>query len=245
MAVHDLEVLYRVFDIDDSARTVLEIDRVMLHQLLQLLPAQVQGDCEIPRGATVDIGVTMGLDALAKGRIACYMPQFDQGLPLERGGEAGVIVISGDFVKRICQRAFAPMGAEAHVEMEDPFLPGFDPLQQFLSQAFEVFAVIDGLFAAGSACVAVDEQDFDIGGIAQFTAAEFAQSKNREGTGFLIGQTGRAVEFVQFGLAVLQAPVHDHFSQLGERAGKVGQRDTRLDDMLHVDTKQLAILKRV
>ena len=39
MAVHDLEVLDRVFDIDDPTRTVLQVHRATLHELLQLLPA--------------------------------------------------------------------------------------------------------------------------------------------------------------------------------------------------------------
>ena len=39
MTVHDLEVLDRIFDIDNTSGAMFEVDRASLHELLQLLPA--------------------------------------------------------------------------------------------------------------------------------------------------------------------------------------------------------------
>ena len=44
MAVHELEVLNGIFDIDDSSGAKFGVHRAALDELLELLPAQVEGD---------------------------------------------------------------------------------------------------------------------------------------------------------------------------------------------------------
>ena len=78
MAMHDLEVLHGILDIDDTAGAMLQVDGAVLHQLLELLPAQGEGLGDIPGFSAIDVAIAMGLDALAKSRVAGHMPQFDQ-----------------------------------------------------------------------------------------------------------------------------------------------------------------------
>src|SRR5215470_975130 len=98
------------------------------------------------------------------------------------------------------------MGSQAHVEMKDAFLFRFNPLQQFLGEAFEVFAVLYTMPPTCAPCASIDKEYLDIGGVAQFAAAELAHPQNGKGAGFLIRQMGSAILFNQLGLAVFQTP---------------------------------------
>jgi hypothetical protein len=86
MTMHDLEILDRIFDIDNSSGAVFQVDRASFHELLQLLPAQVECGTKIPRLTAVDIAVTMGFDALPERCITSHMAQFNQRLTFKRGG---------------------------------------------------------------------------------------------------------------------------------------------------------------
>lgn len=136
------------------------------------------------------------------------------------------------------------MGAQSDVEMEDAFHLGLDPLEEFLREPLEVFAVFDPLLAAGASGAAVDEEDFDVGGVAQFAAAELALAQDGKGAGFLVRQLRGTVLFLQFGLAVAQAAAHDDFGQFGESEGEVGQAGG-FGHVFHVDAEQLLILEPV
>lgn len=74
MAMHDLKVLDGVLDIDDTSWAMFEGHRTPRHELLQLLPTQVERRAKVPRFAAVDITVAMGFDALAESGIACDVP---------------------------------------------------------------------------------------------------------------------------------------------------------------------------
>ncbi len=128
MTMRDLEILDCIFDIDNPSVAMFEVYRASLHELLQLLPAQVEGNTKIPRFTAVDITITMGFDSLTQGRIARHMPQFNQWLAFERGGKTVVTIVARDLVERIRQRTFPPVGPEAYVQMKDPLLLGLDPL---------------------------------------------------------------------------------------------------------------------
>lgn len=128
MAVHDLEVLDRIFDIDNPSGAMFEVDRVSLYELLQLLPTQIEGDTKFPRFTAVDVTVAMGFNSLTQCGITRHMPQFDQRLAFERGRKALVTIVACDLVERIRQRTFPAMGSEAYVQVKDPLLLGFDPL---------------------------------------------------------------------------------------------------------------------
>lgn len=66
MPVHDLEVLDGVFERDDAAVAVFEIDLSGLDELLDLLPPQVECHGEVPGRPAVNVGVPMGLNPLAE-----------------------------------------------------------------------------------------------------------------------------------------------------------------------------------
>ena len=113
----------------------------------QLLSAQIECCRKIPRRAAVDIPVAMGFDLFAECLIAGHVAQLDHGLPFEWGSQSVVTVICRNFVQRIGESAFASVRPQAHIEMEDAFLFGFDPLQQFLTETFEVFTVLNAVLS--------------------------------------------------------------------------------------------------
>ena len=95
MAMHDLEVLDRIFQGNDATMTVFEINLSRFDELLDLLSPQVERGCEVPGGATIHKAVAMGLHLLAERSVSRDMSQLDERLPLERSGEAvGAIVFT-------------------------------------------------------------------------------------------------------------------------------------------------------
>jgi len=192
---------------------VLEVDLARLDELFDLLPPQVERHRQIPGRAAVNETVAMTLDLLAERGVSRDMAQLDQRLPLERSSLAFCAVILADLIERVGEGPLAAVGPQSDVDVKNAFLLGFDPLQKFLREAFEVFAVLDPLFAACASGPAVDEEHLDVGGVAHFLAAEFPRAQDRKGTGLSVGQTGAAIELRQFGLAVHEAAFDDHFSQ--------------------------------
>src|SRR5690242_19796419 len=167
-------MLDRVFDDDPSDGAELGIGRTGFDELFELLPAQIEGGCEIPRRVAVHVAVPMGFDVLAKDGIACGMTKLDHRLAFERRGQSLLAEIAADLLKRIREESFPTVRPQADVNMKDTLLSRLDPLQQFLREALEVFAVLDAMFPLRAAGAAVHEQHFDVGGIAQLTAAEFS-----------------------------------------------------------------------
>ena len=92
---------------------------------------------------------------------------------------------------------------------------------------------------------AIDEQHFDVRGIAELPAAELAHAEHGKGAGFLVCQVGWSVELLQLGLAIRQAPFDDDFGQFSQGGGEIRQGCARLDDVFHVDPEQLAIFEPV
>src|SRR5215831_7812288 len=193
VAVHDLEILDGVFNVDHAPGAEFHVDGSTLDQLLDLLSAQLKRSWKIPRNVAINVAVAMCLDLPAQREIACHVPELDQGLPFKRCRESLLAVIAGDFVERVGEQAFAAMGTKTDVEVEDALLLGFDPLQELLCMPLEVLAVLDAVLAGGAAGSAVDEQYFDVRGITQFPPAEFTHPEDREGAGPLIGQSRSAV----------------------------------------------------
>ena len=217
MAMHDLEILDGILDIDEPAGAVFHIHGAGLDKLFQLLPPEVEGDGEIPRLAAIDVSIPVGFDLFPQRGVSGDGTEFDHGLSFEGSGQTGGAVVADDLFEWISQRALAAMGAQADVEVKDAFLLRLDALQQFLREPFEVFAVLDALFPVGAPHAAVDEEHFDVRGITEFTASELAHAEHCKGTGFFIGQARRAVLFVQLGLAVSQAALDDDFCQFRQR----------------------------
>ena len=154
-------------------------------------------------------------------------------------------VVLAQLLERVGERALAPVGAQADVDVEDAFLLRLDPLQEFLREALEVFAVVDALLAAGPAGPSVDEQHFDIGCIAEFPAAEFACAQNGERAGFLVGQARCAIELGQLGLAVDEASLHNHLGQLRDGEREVREAGRRLQNVFHVDPEEFLVLEAI
>src|SRR5262245_64181328 len=78
------------------------------------------------------------------------------------------------------QRACLAVGPESEVDMKDAFLTGFNELDHLLGQMFEEQTVVYRLVPARVALAVVNEYRFEVGGIAHFAAAEFAQATDRE-----------------------------------------------------------------
>ena len=78
MAVHELEVLDRVFNIDQAARTVLDIRVTWFHQFLDLAFAKVEGSSEIPWLVTVYKCVTVGFHLPPTSLVAAHEPELNQ-----------------------------------------------------------------------------------------------------------------------------------------------------------------------
>src|SRR5690242_6485348 len=116
----------------------------------------------------------MGFDLFAEGGIACGMAKLDHGLSFKRRGESLLAVIAADFIQRVREESLAAVRPQADIEMTDALLLRLDPLEQLLREALEIFAVLDAMFPLCAAGAAVYEQYFDVGGIAQLTAAEFS-----------------------------------------------------------------------
>lgn len=129
------------------------------------------------------------------------MPEFDESLPLEWRGEPGLAVVVADLLECIGQGALASMGAQSHVEMKDAFLLGFDPAQEFLRQPLEVFAILNRLLPAGFARSPVDEQHFDVRGVAELAPSEFPQAEDGEGAGCLVCELRASIGLLQLGAA--------------------------------------------
>ena len=129
--VPKLEHLDEELDVDDAAWAVFEVHRATFHQLLELLPTEIERRTNIPWFPAVNITVTMSFHSFAKRRISRHIAQLDQRLAFERGSEALVAVVAGDLVEGIGERTLASMGPEAYVQMENALLFGFNPLQEF------------------------------------------------------------------------------------------------------------------
>src|SRR5690242_6163267 len=234
MPMYELQILNGIFDVDDTTGTELGVHRAALDELFELLPAQVEGGSEIPRCSAIDIPVPMSFDLFSEREVARNMAELDHGLPFKRRGQSMLAVIRGDFVQRIGEKTFAAVGTQADVEMKDAFLSGLHPLEQFLREPFEVFTVLDASLALCAAGAAVDEQDLDVRRISQLAAAELSRTHDGKGTRLAVRQSGGTVDLVELRLAVSQAAFNDHFGQLSQGEGEVGEARVGLDDVLHV-----------
>jgi hypothetical protein len=107
VAMHHLEILNGVFQRDDAAMAVLEVDLPRLNELLDLLPTQIERGRKIPRGSAIDEVVAMGFYFLPECGVPGDMTELDQCLPLERRSQPVGTVIRADFVERIGERALA------------------------------------------------------------------------------------------------------------------------------------------
>ena len=83
VAMHELKVLDRIFNVDEPSGAMFHIDGSGLNELLQLLPPEVEGDGEIPRCAAVHVPIPMGFDLFSQRGISGDAPKLDHGLSLE------------------------------------------------------------------------------------------------------------------------------------------------------------------
>ncbi len=128
VAMHDLEILNGVLDIDEPSGAMFDVHRPWLDELFQLLPAQIEGGGEIPWLAAVDVSIPMGFNLFAQRGVTGDGAEFDHGLPFEWSGQAGRTVVADDLFQWIGERPLAAMGAQANVEVENTFLLRLDAL---------------------------------------------------------------------------------------------------------------------
>src|SRR5512144_275201 len=73
MAMHELEILDSVLDIDKTSVAKFDVDRSAFDQLLELLPSQIKGGSQIPGFAAVAVPVPVGFNLPSERRISRYV----------------------------------------------------------------------------------------------------------------------------------------------------------------------------
>src|SRR5262249_24411808 len=176
LAVQKLQILRGVLDVDDSAGAVFDVDLTRLDQLARLAAAQMYRVLPVPGSAAVGKTVAACLHAPAQGFVPGHPSQFNERLAFEWRGLSILAVVIGQSPEGSGQRARLAVGPEPEVDMKDAFLAGFYELDRLLRQAFEEQTVVNRLRAARPPRPVVNEQHFEIGGVAHLAPAEFAQS---------------------------------------------------------------------
>ena len=74
--------------------------------------------------------------------------------------------------------------------MENAFLLGLDPPEEFLRQPLEVFAVLNSILTVGASRSPVDEQDLDVRSIAKLSGSEFSKAQDGKGAGLVVRESG-------------------------------------------------------
>src|SRR5689334_1501771 len=93
MAVHELQILNRVLDVDHASRAEFGIDGARFNQLCELLTAEVEGGCHIPRCPAIDVAVAMDFDLVPEVCVACSVAELDHRLAFERRSKPLLAVI--------------------------------------------------------------------------------------------------------------------------------------------------------
>ena len=82
MAVHKLEILYGILDINQTAGAILHVHLIWFDPFPNLLPTEVQGGGEVPGVSTVDKRVARLFAAPSENRISCHGSELVVCLPL-------------------------------------------------------------------------------------------------------------------------------------------------------------------
>ena len=70
MAMHHLQVLRGILDIDEPSCAILHVDLAWCDQLFELLSPELQCDGNVPGGVSVDERVPVCFQFMAQGRVA-------------------------------------------------------------------------------------------------------------------------------------------------------------------------------
>ena len=84
LAVEQLQILYGVLDVDDSACAVFHVDLTRLYQFPHLASSQMQRVLPIPWSVAIGKTVAMRFHAPTQSLISSHPPQFDERLSFKR-----------------------------------------------------------------------------------------------------------------------------------------------------------------
>src|SRR5262249_40573011 len=245
IAMQNLQVLRYVLDVNNSAGAVFDIDPARLDQFAGLTAAQMQRILPIPGSATVSEAVATRLHTPAQSLISGHPSQFDERLAFERRGFSMPAVVILQLLEGSGQSASFAMGPESEVNVKDAFLAGFDELDHLLRQMLEEETVVYRPGAARPPLPVVNEQHFQIGGVTHLAPAEFAQAADRERRRRSVRLRRLAVLLNQTVITNPCGLIERDLGEVGQRLGEINQRDLRVEQMLDVNQKDLAVLEPV
>src|SRR5262245_54179384 len=245
LATQKLQVLRGVLDVDDPAGAVFDVDLTRLDKFARLTTAQMHRVLPIPGGAAVAKTVAALFHEPAQSLVSGHPSQFDERLAFERRRLSVLAVVIGQSLERSGQRARLAVWPEPEVYVKDALLAGLDEFDHLLRQTLEEQTVVYRLRAIRPPRPVVNEQHFEVGGVAHLAPAELAQAADREPRRGTVSPLRLSV---RFGQALVTNPgglVEGDLGEIGQRPREIYQRDLRVEQMLDVDQKDLAVLEPV
>src|SRR5499426_3743702 len=245
LAAQKLQVLRGVLDVDDPAGAVFDVDLTRLDKFARLTTAQMHRVLPIPGGAAVAKTVAALFHEPAQGLVSGHPSQFDERLAFERRRLSVLAVVIGQPLERSGQRARLAVWPEPEVYVKDALLAGLDEFDHLLRQTLEEQTVVYRLRASRPPRPVMNEQYFEVGGVAHLPPAEFAQAADREPRRRTVSPRRLSM---QFGDALVTYPgglVEGDLCEIGQRLREIHQRDLRVEQMLDIDQKDLAVFEPV
>src|SRR5262249_2702775 len=244
-AVQKLQVLRGVLDVDNSAGAVFDVDLTRLDQFARLTAAQMHRVLPIPGCAAVGKTVAAFLHAPAQDLVSGHPSQFDERLAFERRRLSILAVVIGQSLAGGGQRARLAVGPEPEVDVKDALLAGFYELDHLLRQTLEEQSVVYRLRASRPPRPIVNEQHFEVGGVAHLAPAEFAQAADREPGRRTVGPRRLSMRLDQALVTDPGGLIERDLGEIGQRLREIHKRDLRVEQMFDIDQKNLAVLEPV
>ena len=211
----------------------------------RLTTAQMHRVLPVPGLAAVSEAVAALLHAPAQGFVSGHPSQFDERLAFERRRLSILAVVIRQSIEGSGQRARLAVGPEPEVDVKDAFLAGLDEFDHLLRQALEEQTVVYRLRAARPPRPVVNEQHFEIGGVAHLAPAEFAQAADRERRRRTVSPRRLSMQFDEALITDPGGLIERDLGEIGQRLREIHQRDLRVEQMLDIDQKDLAVLEPV
>src|SRR5262245_14944864 len=199
----------------------------------------------IPGGAAVGKTIAALFHEPAQGPVSGHPSQFDKRLAFERRRLSVLAVVIGQSLEWSGKRARLAVRPEPEVDVKDALLAGFDEFDHLLRQMLEEQAIVYRLRAIRPPRPVVNEQNFEVRGVAHLAPAEFAQAADREPRRRTVIPRRLSM---RFGEALVTYPgglVESDLGEIGQRLREIHQRDLRVEQMLDIDQKDLAVLEPV
>src|SRR5262245_30418680 len=214
-----------------------------LDKLARLSAPEMRRVRPVPGSATVSETVATLLHAPAQRFVSGHPPQFDERLAFERRRLSILAVVIGQSLEGCGQRAGLAVGPQSEVDVKDALLAGFDEFDHLLRQAVEEQTVVYRLRAASPPRPVVNEQHFEIGGVAHFATAEFAQAADREPGRRTVGPRRLPMRLDQALVTDTGGFIERDLGEIGQRLREIHQRDPRVEEMIDINQKDLAVLE--